>query len=248
MITSTSNRDIRAVRRLRIADNRARLGLVLVEGPGAVGTVLDAGATIDRLLVTPRGERAHPELVRRAVTGGARKLVVSDDLLGLLCETASPPAMLAIVPKPRPAISADGPWCGVLVAGERDPRALGAMLLAAAACGASVVATTAGTADPWSPKVVRAAAAAQWRIPLEPRVDAEAWIEARASEGASAWILDDGLPSIDAVPASLLLVTGPDASKLGIRMRLDVQATTPTMPSSIGISHVLAAWKRHHRR
>lgn len=249
MITSTANRDIRAVRRLRIAQNRARLGLVLVEGRAAVAGVLDAGATIDRILVTPRGERTHHELQRRAHATGARKLVVHEQLMGLLCDTATPPSVLAIVPAPPATPPAPGdPWCGLLVAGEHDPRRLGGMLLAAAAIGIDAVGVARGAADPWAPKAVRASAAAGWRVPVRAQLDPAAWIDELTAEGVTAGFLEDGVPLPQALPSRFLLVTGAPGAILATQMRLEVAATSPVLPAPSGVSHILADWSRQHPR
>jgi len=251
VITSTANRDIRAVRRLRLAQNRARLGLVLVEGRVALSSVLDAGATIDRLLVTPRASASASsvELQRRAIATGARKLVVSDALMALLCDTATPPAFLAVVPAPAAdAPEPRDPWCGLLIGELHDPRALGAILLSAAACRIDAVATTPGAADPWAPKVVRASAAAGWHVPIRARIDGDAWLETLRADGVMTLGLPEGLPGPATLPPRFLLVTGPSVDRLDPTMRIEVAPTVPALPVSVSVSHVLADWSRQHRR
>lgn len=249
MITSTANRDIRAVRRLRLAQNRARLGVVLVEGRVALEHVLAAGAVVDRLLTSPRAEHTIArDVIKHAVAGGARRLTVSDDIMALCCGTSSPPSVLAIVPKPsdEPAPVAQR-WCGLLVVDHHDPGALGAILLSAATVGIDAAGVTAGSADPWSPKAVRASAAAGWHVPIRSGLDAATWIAALSEQGVTAAALADGVPIPQPLPERFLLVTGPAATKLGVQMRVEVAHATPALPVTIGASHVLAEWARQHR-
>jgi TrmH family RNA methyltransferase len=250
VITSVANREIRAVRRLRLAQNRVRLGFVLVEGRVAVTGLLDAGGLIDRLIVTPRAERNLGELQRRALANGARRIVVSDDLMMTLCDATTPPSILAIAPRPVAPIRApmSERWCGLAIGSEHDPRALGAMLRAAAACGVDLVGTDASCADPWAPKVVRASAAAAWRTEVHERIDISAWSNEAAADGATVATLGEGLPAPVGLPARFLLVTGPEAASIPGHMRLEVAETTPAMPVSVTVSHVLADWARQHPR
>lgn len=220
---------------------------MLVEGRVAIANVLASGAAIDRLLVTPRAEPAI-ELQRRAVASGARKLIVSDHLMGALCDTATPPSMLAVVPTPSRSVPPVGDrWCGLLISEQHDPRALGAMLLAAAACGVDACATTERCADPWSPKVVRASAAAGWQLPILRGIDARTWIAEMEAQGVTVAGLGEGLPVPALLSSRFLLVTGPHVDRLDLQMRLETTGTAPALPVSISVSHVLADWSRQHR-
>ena len=54
----------------------------------------------------------------------------------------------------------------LVVDNVRTPDNLGALLRAAAAAGARKVVCLRGCADPWAPKVLRAAAGAHFRVPV----------------------------------------------------------------------------------
>jgi len=74
--------------------------------------------------------------------------------------------MLALVPRPQPALPALGPEAVVLVLAEvGDPGNVGTLMRSAEAVAANAVVTIGG-ADPWGPKVMRSSAGSLLRIPV----------------------------------------------------------------------------------
>lgn len=248
MITSAANRDVRALRRLRNKTNRDRLGLVLVEGPTALTTVMSNDGVLDRIVVTPRGDLKLAALVKQARESGAQKIVVSDSIMATLCETSSAPAIYAVVRAPRVALAQGASFFRLAVAGVRDPGELGAVLRTAASFGAGGVYCLPGCADPYSPKAIRASAGAAWKIPISPTTT---WttIEADAAKHRmTPMLLESGIP-LDGteLPPKLLLVMDVLGDSLPGAMRLEAIPTRPGLSAALALPVVLSDWTRRHR-
>lgn len=135
---------------------RAGSGRALIEGPHLLGEALAAGVRIERVFALA-GDNAS---IEAAGAGGADLVIVDARGLRRLATTEhpqSPVAVMVIPAAPLPAAS------DLLVAwGVGDPGNAGALVRAAAAFGLGFVCGP-GTADPWSPKVLRAGAGGHFR-------------------------------------------------------------------------------------
>jgi TrmH family RNA methyltransferase len=100
-------------------------------------------------------------------------------VLAAASDTDTPQGVLAVLTL-RSLPDARRPDFVFIPDGVRDPGNLGTMLRTAAAAGAAAAWIPPGTADPYAPKVVRAAMGAHFRLPLE-ALDWEA-IAARLTE------------------------------------------------------------------
>jgi TrmH family RNA methyltransferase len=106
-------------------------------------------------------------LARLAALPGERWLA-SEHALKAAADTVTPQGIVAVIPVPA-APAEIGPLPLVLVLdGLQDPGNLGTILRSAWAAGAGAVVTTPGTADPYSPKVVRAGMGAHFHLALLP--------------------------------------------------------------------------------
>ncbi|MBN2113778.1 MAG: RNA methyltransferase [Acidimicrobiia bacterium] len=135
---------------------RAQTGRALLEGPHLLGEALAAGARIERIFA-----RADDAISREAARRVGVDLVVVDErALRRLATTEHPqsPVAVFVIPDPPPVAAGD-----VLVAwGVGDPGNVGTLIRSAAAFGLGFAAGP-GTADPWAPKVLRAAAGGHFR-------------------------------------------------------------------------------------
>jgi TrmH family RNA methyltransferase len=158
-------------RELLRARNRREQGLFLGEGPHVVRDALDAGAVVEAAFASHESA-AKPEigeLLGRADAAGATVYVVTGRELLSICDTDTPQGIVAVLAMPdapgRP-FAAPGTW--LLLDEIQDPGNVGTLLRAAEAFGARGALATAGTADLFSGKVVRAAQGAHFRLTLLP--------------------------------------------------------------------------------
>jgi TrmH family RNA methyltransferase len=150
-ITSTHNRKLREIRKLRMRKRwRERSGRFVAEGEDLLAAADAAGWTaLERYCAADSGlpgVEVEPELLASAsgIGSGTRTLAVYDE---------------------RWAPRAGGPLC-VYLHGVHDPGNVGAVLRSAEAFGASAVVLGPGSADPFGPKAVRASMGAIFGVPV----------------------------------------------------------------------------------
>jgi TrmH family RNA methyltransferase len=239
MITSTSNARIKRVRALQ-SDRRARAaeGVFVVEGPRLLREALLAGVSPDLTLYTEDFAAAE---------GGAALLdqldgpvLVSEAVMKAASDTPSPQGVLAVVPVPSHAFPPDLDFA-LVVDRLQNPGNLGAILRTADAAGVPGVWLAPGTVDPTNPKVVRGAAGAHFRLPLQVAPDWESIRETLA--GLTVYLADaDGGVFYDRVnwrrPSAL--VVGSEAHGAG-REAASLARARVTIPMLGGAESLNAA-------
>jgi RNA methyltransferase, TrmH family len=150
-ITSPHNQKLKEIRKLRQRRRwRERAGQFVAEGEDLLSSADASGwIAIERYVAAGSGldgVEVEPSLLTSAsgLSSGTRALAVYEERWA-----------------PAPA----GPLC-VYLHGVHDPGNVGAVLRSAQAFGASSVALGPGTADPYSPKAVRASMGAVFAVPL----------------------------------------------------------------------------------
>ena len=155
-----------------------------VEGPKLIEDAVRSGLAVEGLLVCDAGEKQLERILsvgRESESGIPRSRVLrtTDKLFAGVAGTETPQGVAALLRPPewdfqdvlRGKASADGAYLGeaplvVVIAGVQDPGNVGTILRSAEAFGASGVIAARGTADPWSPKAMRASAGSALRVPL----------------------------------------------------------------------------------
>src|SRR5437588_10458391 len=150
-ITSQHNKRLREIRKLRQRKRwRERSGRFVAEGEDLLAAADAAGWTaVERYCAAGSG-----------LTG----LEVESELLASASGIASGTRALAVYDE-RWLTAPAGPLC-VYLHGVQDPGNVGAILRSAEAFGASYVALGKGSADPFSPKAVRASMGAVFAVPV----------------------------------------------------------------------------------
>jgi TrmH family RNA methyltransferase len=179
VLTSRDNRWLKEFRMALRGGLPTESGCVGVEGVRLVEEALRSGCRIGAVLFSESGERHHERLAplidRREL--GFPVLRTTDRLFEGLADTEHPQGVAALVePKAasydellRVPSSGSAPLLVVLV-GVQDPGNVGTILRTAAAFGATGAVTSAsgqsGTANPYSPKALRASAGAALHLPI----------------------------------------------------------------------------------
>jgi len=151
-----------------------------VEGPKLVEDALRSGLETEALLVSESAE-AHAESILHAAgetdagISRSRILRTTDKLFQSVSGTDAPQGVAALFRQRDWGLDdvlrgggemREAPALAVVLAEIQDPGNVGTILRSAEAFGATGVATTRGTADPWSPKALRASAGAGLRLPV----------------------------------------------------------------------------------
>jgi TrmH family RNA methyltransferase len=147
---SHRNRRVAEAARLHRAEERRSRRLTLLEGPHLVEEALKAGAPLIEIF----GLSDDSDAARWARSAEIELVVVGEEALRRLSSTQTPQSPVAVMQIPERPLD---PSRSVLVAWQiADPGNLGTMIRTAAAFGLDV-GVMAGSVDPWSPKVLRAA-------------------------------------------------------------------------------------------
>jgi RNA methyltransferase, TrmH family len=151
-----------------------------VEGPKLVEDAVRSGLEAEALLVSESAE-AHAGSILRAAgetdAGISRSHILrtTDKLFQSVSGTDAPQGVAALFRQRDWGVEdvlrgggemREAPPLAIILAEIQDPGNVGTILRSAEAFGATGAATTRGTADPWSPKALRASAGAALRLPV----------------------------------------------------------------------------------
>ncbi len=171
MIASTANQHVKYLRSLRDSAKERRSGRsVLLEGVRLVAHALATGAALrvalyahEQLADTPEGAALLATLTERHGCFAATPAVVA-----AAAETQHPQGVVAACAWPD---LAPRPGLRLVLDSIQDPGNVGTLLRSAEAAGVGLALCAPGTADPYSPKVVRAAMGAHFSLPLRAELD-----------------------------------------------------------------------------
>ncbi len=167
VITSIANDSVKYARSLHRRRSRHQEQAFIAEGLRTLEEAVDAGFVPALLFHTPEvlGQPRVRTLVVRAQQLGVQVKVVSEQVMKVMADTVTPSGLLAVLPMSECSVPRPLTWA-LVIDRLRDPGNLGTILRSALAAGVELVITTKGTVDVYSPKVVRAAMGAHFRLKL----------------------------------------------------------------------------------
>ena len=180
VVTSRDNKWLKMFRAALQGTGPRADELIGVEGPKLVEEAVRSGLEAEALLVSESGEREAARVLSAASESDAgisrsRILRTTDKLFESVAGTDTPQGVAALfrqrewnledVLRGPGAMRESEPLVAVL-AGVQDPGNVGTILRSAEAFGATGAVATRGTADPWSPKALRASAGSALRLPV----------------------------------------------------------------------------------
>ena len=219
------NRHVVAAARLHRARERRDTGKTILEGPHLLEEAVSAGVIPDVIFALPDDQRSA------AVAGdhNVELIVVDPAALKRLAGTQTPLGPAAVIEVP--ASSRVGGRGMIVAWGLSDPGNMGTLIRTAAAFGWDL-GHTAGTTDPWAPKVLRAGAGGHFRIGIT-RVDSLDSLE-EAGLTTAASVVTGGVAPEHLDPGLYALLVGEEASGLpaDVVERAELAVTIP-MPGGV---------------
>lgn len=158
------------VARLRRLIRREEPDLTVVDGLKLVADVAGSGVPIVELFsIESHLTRLHSHPGLRSVLEGGRAFLLDPETMAHIAPTRQTQGLLAVVAVPAGRLTPSG--VALYLDRVQDPGNVGGVVRCAAAFGASGVACAPGSADPFSPRAVRASAGHALLLPVQ--VEAE---------------------------------------------------------------------------
>lgn len=174
-IESTDNSKIKLVRKLANRKARDEENLIVIEGINLVREAMQRGIDIKFILVSDEYEK--DDYLLRCIEKNAVEICqVPESIFGKIVDAENGIGIIAVIAKPSldlsdAAVSKEG---NVLVLDRvQDPGNIGTMIRTAVAAGYEMILTIKGTADMYSPKVLRSTAGMIFDIPIAQVQDAK---------------------------------------------------------------------------
>lgn len=168
-ITSPHNPTVLAARRLHRRQERYATRAFLIEGMRVVGEAVAANVSLHTLFLCPALLGAEQIPIAEAWAPKAEhNVTLSPAAFRTIADTESPQGVIATVAMPDATLPPLDPRDALVLVldGVRDPGNVGTLIRTAAAAGCTAVVTTAGSADPFAPKVVRGAMGMHFHLPV----------------------------------------------------------------------------------
>lgn len=164
IITSLQNPQVKLWRSLnKSRAERIKNGLFLAEGEHMASEALQSNKT--RTLLIDSGVREkYAYLVDRAVHQGVPVQWMASHVMTALSDAKTPQGVIAVCPYSEENAHPTGNWL-VALDGVQDPGNVGTILRTMDAAGFDALLLDEKTADPYSPKALRATMGAAFRIP-----------------------------------------------------------------------------------
>lgn len=233
VISSSANPQFKSLRQLaRSSRERRRSASMLLDGPHLLACYL-ARVGVPSLVAVSAEAIERPEiadLLRRC--DSTRVLVFSAGLFAQLAPVEHPVGIVAVAPIPELATTAALGRSSVLLDGVQDPGNVGGIIRTAAAAGVEQVLLSAGCADPWAPKTLRAGMGGQFIVAVRSGVDLAAALEGFGGSAVVTVARGGRAPQeVDLTGSTAFLFGGEGAGlRDALQARADYRVTIPMAP------------------
>lgn len=180
----------------KLADNkrvRSASGQILAEGAHLLQVQMAAGRQPDIVAIAERAANDAEVLMLLTRCDNARVVVLSNSIFDQIALTDSPSGLITVSVQPLPEGQPDQTMDALVLDRIQDPGNVGSLIRTAVAAGIRQVVLSAGCADAWSPRCLRAGQGAQWLTAIYGDVDLSGFLE-RYPGAIAATLLDGGLP------------------------------------------------------
>jgi TrmH family RNA methyltransferase len=248
-ITSKDNATIKHLHTLSESKQRKKEQAFLIEGVKMVEEALRDNLGVKMVIASPSLVQHHGKgVLKLAENRSVEVLWISERLMDAIAESKTPQPVMAIVN--MKAYSEQGLLAndaGLIVMAHQlqDPGNLGTIIRTAEAVGASGVAITSNTVDPFNPKAIRASMGSILRVPIVHSGDASAFIKTCKQKGfqTAATVLTGRTTHFDMdLKKPTVMVLGQEGAGLPqeIMADIDLQVRIP-MASTIDSLNVATA-------
>jgi TrmH family RNA methyltransferase len=260
-ITAADNPTFR--RLLRVAESARAVrttGRTIAEGVHLIEAALDARVRIAALVTRGAPVAAHELLIERvrqstAARGAdpARLIELAAPLYDRIAPVEHGAGVFAEIEIPG-AMHANAAADTVFLDGVQDPGNVGTILRTAAAAGVARVIAGPGTAFPWSPKVMRAAMGAHFKLQIDDAATLEATAGGFAGEVLAADVDGEDLYLADWGNGPVLWVFGAEGqglSKAALRLahrRLRIPLVAGVESLNVGAAAAVCLFEQLRRR
>ena len=166
MITSRQNKKIKLIRKLNSGSKyRSQAGLFAVEGIRVLEEAQRSAIKPEWVIFTEDLDPRGTQLLERFQAQGIACEPVTPEVMQAASDTKTPQGVLGVFPLvslPLPP----SPNLLVILDSLRDPGNLGSLMRTSLAANADGLLLSPGSVDPFSPKVVRSAMGAHFRLPV----------------------------------------------------------------------------------
>jgi TrmH family RNA methyltransferase len=234
---------VRALLRLRnSARERRERRSALLDGIRLVAAYIERGGAPRTIVLAPDAPGNAEIQCLLGKVASLEPVVLTRGLFDELSSVTTPTGIIAEISIPNvPLLEPDTAWC-VLVEDVQDPGNLGSILRSAAAAGVTHILLSAGCADAWSPRVLRAGMGAHFSLHVQEHADLAGF--ARAFRGqivATSSAAEQAVFDVDFTRATALAL-GNEGSGLSptLLAEADVLVGIP-MPGDVESLNVAAA-------
>jgi RNA methyltransferase, TrmH family len=148
------------------ARERREAGQTLLDGAHLLRAFLDAGNIPLHLLINEQATQDAEIVYLLETCTDVPQTRLDDALFTQLSELKTPNGLLALIEIPTAELEVSHSQFALLLEDIQDPGNLGSILRSAAAAGCDAVFLSPGSADAWSPKVLRAGMGGQFALSI----------------------------------------------------------------------------------